>query len=103
MKRNFTPPDEWVLWKLRIDPRPPHFRPFLTNFLYQGLFYGTFFGLGRLMLLWDEGLNISIPWLLKFAGAMGLVVGLLFASWFEYLKSKYQLPSWEKIESENPE
>lgn len=75
-----------LLWKLKIQARPPHFaNPFLF-----ALASGTFFGLAMLLLA-------RSPEHMIVTGYAGCAYGVIIAIWFWVEARLRKLPKWEDL------
>ncbi|CAN5770775.1 DUF6404 family protein [soil metagenome] len=93
-RSNYEPPILRLFWRLGIDLPPPHFSSFGITVLFSGGLFGlemvAFFMLVE-DLSWLESIVLA-----PFAG---LIFGVVLAAYYSYGKRKYQLPSWQQLDT----
>lgn len=94
-RMNYAPPLFRLLWLLKLQVPPPHFRSFAANALTLGGFFGGAWGLFMWTIVWHRFTSVEIA---LFASAIaGTFFGIGMASYYQYGQRKHSLPNWEAL------
>ncbi len=88
-----APPLNRLLWKMGLNMPPPLSRGFWLNVLIMGTFISIFYP----VVVWMFK-NLFTPWDSSFtvleAVFIGVLSGLIFASWVKWKSKKLDVPEW---------
>ncbi|NQT63753.1 MAG: hypothetical protein HQ556_12395 [Candidatus Marinimicrobia bacterium] len=94
-KGNYAPPLYRMLWLLKIQIPPPHFRSYNANFFSSAIFFMVAFLILRLAFsVWDF---TSITRFVVVAIICGSVFGWLLAKYYHHGKKTMKLPNWNDV------
>lgn len=98
-RSNYEPPLYRLLWRVGLFLPPPHFASFGFNFVFNAVWFGVLWGAIMWLLVWSHldwsGVGAAIA-----AIAVGLLFGLVMASYYRYIARKHKLPVWSELNSE---
>lgn len=92
-RQAYAPTVVTFLWRLGVPMPPPHFAAFLSIFLFAGTFFGVLWGLIMWFWRWSSA-GVTPGLAFGYAAASGIVVGLVFASYYRYSARKHGIPRW---------
>ena len=97
-RNNYAPLTYRLMWLLKIPIPPPHYRSLPANIITTGGLFVLMFW----TLMWITGWSTERSlYNLAFVGIMtGVVFGVVMAYSYEKAKKKYDLASWENLDSQ---
>jgi hypothetical protein len=93
IRQAYAPTLVTLLWRLGVKVPPPHFAGFAGTFLFVGTFFGTVWGLVMWFLYWSRN-GVAPAQAVGYSALAGLVLGLLFASYYRFSARKHGIPRW---------
>jgi hypothetical protein len=94
---NYVPFGLRFLWRIGIDVPPPYFVRFWGNALLIGIPMTIIYGIIFWLLIWSRHGSSTVGTLE--AIGLGLGIGINYALNYKRLRGKYNLPSWDEINS----
>ena len=95
-RSNYAPPVYRLLWRSGVPIPPLPFAGFAVNFLFQGTWFGTFWGALMWFLFWRHQ-SMSVAGAILAAGFGGAVFGGVIAAYWAYKARKLRLPAWSDL------
>lgn len=91
--RNYSPPTFLLLWKVGVRIPPPHF----LSFASCALFMGTPFALFATGVAMMNHETTSVQAGVTATAFVGVVFGLLIASYYRIGRTKCRMPKWQDL------
>ncbi|WP_022940619.1 DUF6404 family protein [Psychromonas hadalis] len=92
-KSNYNPPLFDLARRLGYKTAPPHYRPFLSNFLRQTLLFFIVWG-GLMWLFSWQGSVISGHMMFMISSSVSLLFGFMMAVYYKFSAKHHHLSNW---------
>jgi hypothetical protein len=96
---NYAPPALKGLWALGIKVPPPHFASFGATAVTLGIVFAVFYGAFMWLFVWSVQ-HMSPRVAIVVSLVAGAFFGLLMAAYYAYGRRKYNLPTWQSLDSD---
>jgi uncharacterized membrane-anchored protein YitT (DUF2179 family) len=94
-KSTYAPLAYQMAWKIGLNPKPPLFASFLSNFLVSGIYFGVFWGGFMWLFFWRNQQHMTGNTAILVAAGAGVMFGLAMATVYRVRASSLKLPDWE--------
>lgn len=92
-KSNYNPPLFDLARKLGYKTAPPHYRPFLSNFLRQTLFFFIFWGGFMWLFTWQNSV-ITVQMMFTISLSVSLLFGFMMSVYYKFSAKHHHLSDW---------
>jgi len=96
IRQAYAPTLVTLLWRLGVNVPPPHFAGFASTFLVAGTFFGTVWGVIMWFVTWSKN-GVAPAQAVGYSALAGLVLGLVFASYYRFSARKHGIPRWSEF------
>jgi hypothetical protein len=90
-----APPNFRLLWAMGLRVPPPFFLGVVPLTLIAGIPFAVFWAVGMWLITWLIQRTLPVWLVLTVAAAVGLLVGLVMATYYRWRASALALPAWE--------
>jgi Family of unknown function (DUF6404) len=88
-----VPPLFRLMWSLGVNMRPPLNQSFLVNTLFNGFFFGTFWGLLMWFIQWRKW-HLSVISAIIYSSLAGVFFGAVIALYYLWKRRRVKVPTW---------